>query len=1245
MTINSKYSKLAFFAIFSFLGLHAFSQAVVQVQLVSVQISNNIDCDGWFNDSDFSFEYGATDNTLGYTNNNPAAFGLTGDFNFQYQNGNNGPWSNTTNSVFFNHLYACPADVPTQIDITWQGYENDDPFFNWDLTGLFSELRTGVQSASIPVPPVGGSSGVLTYSASGSSGCGTQTYTIQFEVFTIGAGAVTLLPDNICDALEFNTNTTYDIAVCSSNSLESNEPRGGDVSNNSSSSWFKFIAPASGEVEITTDLGGTEVGTYFQLYHAADGGDCVTGIQPITGTLLKDKFEYLSHIEFSDGIDALGLDPEAQLSFDACDPIPFFSYTKLIANETYYVQLTTDGNESGMVQVRVNDLGGSPASGDDIPCLSSNVIVGNNAISSLSGDTPSTTIDFGCAFDGGNDAAETGAPHTNNDPTNYHAYDYDHPNFNNPVMNESVWLKFNAPNSGRIVFEADYQSVLYGENNALFGFDKRFAPGIPSDYSCANLEFIDEDEGGVNGFFGGDESAVISTLCLEPGYDYYGMIDPSDNLTPLSTQEIYGWLYDPSVSDPSFNSPGNDILCLTLQDTLYEVPVILAGTNPTFQAVSGSNVLACKEYLAGEPNAAFNQSERADQTVWHYFTAPPSGAVEISIRAYVGMDTVRYNIYELLNGTDCYGGLQPATYTEDGTQNTPVITPVITGSAGYEGNQESSCCMEPGTLYAIQIDGGSPGDEGQYIIEYILEVESDAGEPEVTLANGNNIQITDLDTAFICFGDAFTPNVMLDGIGESTASFPDCLDSGFVIHNLETLPSPVPNNGFETAIIDFIQGSGSFTNDSDGTGTNGNPLFNTVYYLSAAADLPLGWGQFVCNTSDAGPGMPVVYLEQLDPAYSYDNATCTVTFIANGGLNGFYGTSYDFTITGPTGDVVETGQINPGAAYTYLAPIAGFYTVDITDGACSTSFTYDASNCNNPCVPVTNSINVEICDGETIFLEGADQSEAGTYTDLFITSAGCDSTVITTLTILPHEETNYEYTICEGSSIQVGTSSYDSEGVYSDTLQNINGCDSIVNSVLFVLPEITASDEATICMGGSFDYNGTILTEEGVYTETFTTPSGCDSTVYLSLFVTEPPYGYEAATICDDSIFVFGSNQLTESGIYFDTIQSADGCDSIIRLELSVIDCSVDLQISNILTPNDDGKNDTWKVNDPPQIMGCNVKIFNRWGEVVFETSDYNNDWGGTKNGEALPDGVYFYSITCSDIEYTGSINLLRFKK
>ena len=114
------------------------------------------------------------------------------------------------------------------------------------------------------------------------------------------------------------------------------------------------------------------------MYHAADGNACGNGVQPITGTLIKDKFEYLSHIEFSDGIDALGLDPEAELSFDSCDPIPLISYTKLIAGQTYYVQVTSDGpSESGLIQVRVNDLGGSSASFDDIPCTSSNILIGN----------------------------------------------------------------------------------------------------------------------------------------------------------------------------------------------------------------------------------------------------------------------------------------------------------------------------------------------------------------------------------------------------------------------------------------------------------------------------------------------------------------------------------------------------------------------------------------------------------------------------------------------------------------------------------------------------------------------------------------------------------------------------------------------------------------------------------------------------------------------------------------------------
>lgn len=1237
------------YIVFSFLVIpcFTFSQATIKVTVTSVQTANNVDCDGFLlGDSDFVWEYTATDNTLGYSNNNPALFGVF-DFNYTNINNNNGPYNITVNNLFFDRQYVCPSDVPSTINLAWEAYENDDAG-NYDVLGI-TDVETGIQNVTMPVP---GSTGTANYNftAVGNGGGCTQTYTIYLTVERIDfTPTVIILPDDICNATLMNVNTSYNVALCQSNTLQPNEPRAGDILANNSSAWFRFVAPPSGSVEISTDNGGTEIGTYFQIYHAADGSSCNTGLQPLTGAVIKDKFDYLSHIEFSDGIDFLGVDPEAQISLDACDPFPGLSYQKLIAGETYYVQLTSDDITSGLVEVRINDLGGGP-SGDseDIPCLSSTVAFGQNPISSAANSTESVLLDFGCAYDGGNDFAETGAPHTDNNPIHYHAYDYDHNNavINNPVVNESVWLNFVAPNSGRIVLESDYQSALYGENNALYGFDKRFSPGVPTDYSCANLEFLAADAGGTNSILGGgDISAIIDQRCLEPGYTYYGMVDPSDNLTPLSSQNIKSWIFDPSISDPNFNSPGNDILCLTLQNPLYEVPVILAGTNPTFQAVAGSNVFACQEFLAGEPNADPTPSNVANQTVWHYFTAPSSGAVEMSIRAYIGMDVLRYNVYELLNGTDCYGGLSPATYTEDGTRNTPFITPIITGTAGFTGVQQSACCLIPGQLYAIQIDGGSPGDEGQYIIEYIQEIDSDAGDIYVELTNGDSLTLAQQDTAFVCYGESIAAGITVNGIGESTQSIPDCLSPGYVIHQVQSVPDPIANTGFENAYIDSIIGSSAtFTNDGDGSGSFGNPLFNTLYYISPAGDITADWGDFSCGTSTVSDGLPIVFLQQLNAVFNYDNSTCTATFSATGGLNGYYSNPYSYEITSPSGTVVANGTLAPSVVNTYTGSEAGIYTVEINDGACPQIFTFDATNCNNPCTPTTTNVDASICQGESILLGGTLQTESGIYTDIFITSQGCDSTVITNLSINATYQVIKEHDLCPGGTIQIGNSIYSNQGVYVDTLQSTSGCDSIVTSVIFMLPTITSSIEATICAGLTYDFNGTFISDEGVYSDTLATLDGCDSIIILSLFVSPPAINYEVAEICQGEAFVFGNSILEVSGIYTDTVQTNSGCDSLNILELSVVDC--EFQISNILTPNDDGQNDTWRVSDVSKIAGCDVKIFNRWGELVYQTNDYNNQWAGTRNNEQLPDGVYFYLIKCSDSqEYTGEINLLRFKK
>ena len=1239
--------KTIVFLFFLFFAFNFWSQATIRVTVTSVQVSLNQDCDGLFSgNSDFVWEFTASDNTLGYSNNNPALFGVFG-FNYAYNNNNNGPYTLTSPSgnfspvsgLFFEHDYLCPTNVPTSINLTWEAYENDD-IGNYDIVGL-SDGQTNLQNVTMPVPVGAGS---LFYSFSANSvdpGCN-QTYSINVRIDRIPI-VVNYMQDNICNANQLSLNTTYTFGWCPA-TLESNEPRSNDVQN-AGSLWSKFIAPPSGSVQITSDLAGTTIGTYFEVYHASDGGNCTDGIHPVSGQLIKDKFEYLSHIDYSDGIDLLGIDPEGDITFDACDPIPLFSYQKLIPGETYYVQFCADQiNDNGYFQLRINGFGGTGPNLEDIPCLSASISYNSFLISSSQNSPPSTVLNFGCAFDGGNNAAETGQQHVNLNPNEYHAYDYPHISLGNTTMNESVWLNFVAPNNGRIVFEADYQNSLYGESSALFGYDKRFSPGIPSDYLCTNLNFLKSDEGGPNSFLGGDPSALVKASCLEPGYDYFGMVDPSDAITFLNSQSIKSWLYDPSSVDPTLNPPGNDILCLALQNPLYEVPVILAGTNPTFQSVAGTNILACQEYLAGEPNVDPIPANCANQTVWHYFTAPPSGAVEISLRAYIGLDTLRFNIYELLNGSSCYGGLAPATYTTNGTRFSPIISPLISGAATTLGLQVSLCCLEVGKVYAIQLDGGSLGDEGLYIIEYIKELESDAGDIAVSISNGEIANIYSVDTSFICFADTIIPSILVDGIGNSTQTIPSCLQPGFVIHNNQFVPDPVFNSGF--TFIDSILYNNYFINDSDGSGSFGNPFYNSVYYLSPAADFLTNWGDFNCSTSTIENGVPIVFLSPLVISSSYDNATCTMSFSFNGGYGSYSNQAYSFSIYNPSGQLIYSGALNQGANYSAVAAITGTYTISVNDNYCPSIFTINASGCSNPCSSVSVPITVHICDGDSVFLSGNFQEIGGTYVDSLLTFNGCDSIVVSNLIV--HENPTYgfqSYTICQGQSILLNGNTYNQNGQYQDTLVSVYGCDSILTTSIFVITPIVVNQQATICQGNSYNFNGINYFNEGVYFDSTLSIYGCDSINVLSLFVNNEYQTFINDTICQGSNYYFAYDSLTTSGTYTWPLVSDNGCDSTILLNLYVENCEeIILYAPNSFTPDGDGLNDVWY----PIIRNSaslEYSIFNRWGEKIFQESDIG--WDGSFNGMKCPIGVYTYIINYIDSknqtnQITGYVALIR---
>ncbi len=125
------------------------------------------------------------------------------------------------------------------------------------------------------------------------------------------------------------------------------------------------------------------------------------------------------------------------------------------------------------------------------------------------------------------------------------------------------------------------------------------------------------------------------------------------------------------------------------------------------------------------------------------------------------------------------------------------------------------------------------------------------------------------------------------------------------------------------------------------------------------------------------------------------------------------------------------------------------------------------------------------------------------------------------------------------------------QGIYIDTITTANGCDSIVILTLNILPYIHHSYSATICQGDQYLFNGNLLSQAGSYTDTLIT--SCDSIVTLTLSVSSNSFSLITETICEGESFTLGNNTYTLSGNYNDTLSSASGCDSIITLSLTVL--------------------------------------------------------------------------------------------
>lgn len=112
---------------------------------------------------------------------------------------------------------------------------------------------------------------------------------------------------------------------------------------------------------------------------------------------------------------------------------------------------------------------------------------------------------------------------------------------------------------------------------------------------------------------------------------------------------------------------------------------------------------------------------------------------------------------------------------------------------------------------------------------------------------------------------------------------------------------------------------------------------------------------------------------------------------------------------------------------------------------------------------------------------------------------------------------------------------------------------------------------------------------------------------------------------------------------YYLAIKDSYGCVFVDTVRVNVIPSS-DLIFYTSISPNGDGDNDTWVIGNIEKYPDNLLKIFNRYGQEIYNKNDYANDWNGTYLGEELPGGTYYFVFeTKSDgKKHKGSITIFR---
>ncbi|MGV3596826.1 MAG: T9SS type A sorting domain-containing protein [Bacteroidota bacterium] len=250
----------------------------------------------------------------------------------------------------------------------------------------------------------------------------------------------------------------------------------------------------------------------------------------------------------------------------------------------------------------------------------------------------------------------------------------------------------------------------------------------------------------------------------------------------------------------------------------------------------------------------------------------------------------------------------------------------------------------------------------------------------------------------------------------------------------------------------------------------------------------------------------------------------------------------------------SSSTISPVSCYKYTSPSgkvytsSGTYTDTIPNSAGCDSIITINLKINGT---TYSSISPSACDSYTSPSGKYTWTASGNYLDTLLNSNGCDSVINVALTINSSSSNIATATACDSYTSPSGKYTWTASGVYLDTLKSFWGCDSILVITLTINKSTIDSIGVTACnsyTGPSGKYS---WTTSGIYTDTITNAIGCDSVVIINLTVNYATTSSISPTVCN--LYTSpGGKMLITSGKYLDTIPNSVGCDSIISIDLTV---------------------------------------------------------------------------------------------